>query len=186
MNSNSGLIAARMEPVSLQELVRSSRNPRGYVRVSTDDQNPDLQYAALAAIGLKKDQILFDQESGTNSNRKGYREICQGIVENELDLIIANRIDRLGRDHYELISFFRILENSDCKLGSICEPFVLHWKESSWAFRATWDAIGDARYELMRLKERQRQGIDAKQDLVEKGKATWKGRGPDLQPRKRK
>lgn len=172
------------EPVSLQELVKSSRNPKGYVRVSTEDQNPDLQFSALKAIGLKQHQIYCDIESGTNNERHGYQNIFQGIFHRNIDLVVVNRIDRLGRDHYELVNFFFLLDGSDCRLGSICEPFALHWKESSWAFRATWDAIGDARYELLRLKERQRQGIDAKQDLVSKGKAEWRGRGPDKKPRR--
>lgn len=166
-------------PVSLQDLVKSSRNPKGYVRVSTDDQNPDLQYAALAALGLRKDQILFDQESGTNNKRPGYQKICRYINEGAIDLLIVNRLDRLGRDHYELLSFFQLLENGSkypfyypCQLASICEPFVLHWRESAWAFRATWEAIGDARYELLRLRERQRQGIDAAQDAIRRGTRT--------------
>lgn len=158
--------------MSLLELVRCSRNPIGYVRVSTDDQNPDLQYSALAGIGLKKSQIICDMESGTHSKRPGYQIIYRGILEGNIDLVACNRIDRIGRDHYELVSFLHILEDSGCLLGSICEPFVLHWRESAWAFRATWDAIGDARYELMRLKERQRQGIDAAQEAIKNGKRT--------------
>lgn len=160
------------EQMSLQDLVRSSKNPKGYVRVSTDDQNPDLQYAALAAIGLVKNQIICDVESGTHKNRHGYQKIYCGIREDEIDLIAVNRIDRIGRDHYELVSFLHILEDSGCKLISVCEPFALHWRESSWAFRATWDAIGDARYELLRLKERQRQGIDAAQEAIRRGLRT--------------
>lgn len=158
--------------MNIQDLVRSSKNPKGYVRVSTDDQNLDLQYAALAAIGLKKNQILSDVESGTHSKRIGYQKIYTGILESEIDLIAVNRIDRIGRDQYELVAFLRILENSGCKLISICEPFALNWRESSWAFRALWEAIGDARYELLRLKERQRQGIDAAQDAIRKGYRT--------------
>lgn len=172
MISGSGLIAAQMRPASLQDLVRSSRNPKGYVRVSTDDQNPDLQYAALAAIGLEKSQIIYDIESGTHTKRYGYQEICRSILAGSIDLVIVNRIDRLGRDHYELVSFLHLLENSNCRLASICEPFALHWRESAWAFRATWDAIGDARYELLRLKERQRQGIDAAQEAIRRGLRT--------------
>ncbi len=185
MPSSSGLIAAMMEPVSLPELVRSSRNPKGYVRVSTDEQNPDLQFSALKAIGLKQHQIYCDIESGTNNERPGYQNIFQGIFNRNIDLVIVNRIDRLGRDHYELVNFFFLLDGSICRLASICEPFVMLWKESSWAFRATWETIGDARYELLRLKERQRAGIDTKQDLVSRGLATWKGRGPDKRPRKK-
>ena len=173
--------------------MRSSRNPRGYARVSADNQNPDLQYVALAAVGLKPDQIILDVETGTNSKRKGYQKICQGIHEAEIDLVVVNRIDRLGRDHYELISFLKLLETVEteefsCLLASICEPFVLQWRGSSWAFRATWDAIGDARYELLRLKERQRQGIDAKKD-PKTGMTIpelWRRRGPDKKPRRAK
>jgi DNA invertase Pin-like site-specific DNA recombinase len=161
-----------MRPVSLQDLVRSSRNPKGYVRVSTDDQNPDLQYAALAAIGLEKSQIIYDIESGTHTKRFGYQEICSAVLAGTTDFVAVNRIDRLGRDHYELVSFLHILEDSGCKLISVCEPFVQHWRESAWAFRATWDAIGDARYELLRLKERQRQGIDAAQEAIRRGLRT--------------
>ncbi len=169
MPSSSGLIAAQTMPVSLPELVRSSRNHKGYARVSTGEQNPQLQIDALIASGIKKSDILIDKDSGLNANRYAYREICSRIKSGTLDLVIVNRIDRLGRDHYELINFFRILEDSNCRLASICEPFVLHWKESSWAFRATWEAIGDARYELLRLKERQRQGIETAQDAIRRG-----------------
>ena len=155
--------------MSLQDLIRSSNFPKGYVRVSTDDQNPDLQYAALEGIGLSKSDIIYDIESGTHTKRYGYQEICSRIKSGTIDLIVVNRIDRLGRDHYELISFLNLLENSNCRLASICEPFVLHWRESAWAFRATWDAIGDARYELLRLKERQKQGIAAAQEAIRRG-----------------
>ena len=158
--------------MSLKDLVRSSRNPKGYVRISTDDQNPDLQYAALAAIGLSKSQIVYDIESGTHTKRYGYQGIISSIQAGYTDLLAVNRIDRIGRDHYELVSFLHILEDSGCKLISVCEPFALHWRESAWAFRATWDAIGDARYELLRLKERQRQGIDAAQEMIRRGLRT--------------
>ena len=158
--------------MSLQDLIRSSRNPKGYVRVSTDDQNPDLQYAALAAIGLSKSDIIYDIESGTHTKRYGYQEICKAVLAKTTDLIAVNRIDRIGRDHYELVSFLHILEDSGCRLVSVCEPFALHWRESAWAFRATWDAIGDARYELLRLKERQKQGIAAAQEAIRRGLRT--------------
>jgi DNA invertase Pin-like site-specific DNA recombinase len=169
-----------MIPVSLQDLVKSSWNHKGYARVSTEEQNPQLQLDALTAVGIMKSDILIDYESGMNVDRYAYQEICSRVKTGTLDLVIVNRIDRLGRDHYELLNFFRILEDSSCRLASICEPFVLHWRESSWAFRATWEAIGDARYELLRLRERQRQGIDAAQDAIRRGSRT-KGMG---RPRK--
>lgn len=155
----------------------------GYGRVSTDDQNPDLQYEALKRAGLQEKQIFFDVESGTHIYRREYQKLISKIKDGQVSKITVNRIDRLGRDHYELIYFFKLVEDHNVELVSLCEPFVKDWNKSAWAFRATWDTIGDARYELLRLKERQRQGIDAKKDPIT-GKVTWKGRGKDKKPRK--
>jgi len=157
--------------MSLQELVRSFR-VKGYVRVSSDDQNPQMQFDALTAAGLPISEILVDYESGMNPDRKAYRELIELIADLKIDYAAVYRIDRLGRDQYELVSFLRLLEDYDRGLVSVCEPFALHWRESSWAFRAMWETIGDARYELLRLKERQRQGIDAAKNAIRNGSRT--------------
>ena len=156
----------------------------GYGRVSTQDQNPQLQIDSLLAAGIPRQNILIDVESGTVRDRREYMALCHGIKVGVVGEVWVYRIDRLGRNHYELVSLLQLLEASGCKLISICEPFVEHWHESSWAFRALWEAVGDARYEWLRLKERQRDGINAKQAAVQAGRATWPGRGPDRQPRK--
>lgn len=133
----------------------------GYIRVSTKDQNPQLQYDALVSAGVSPKDILTDIESGSVNSRKNYQVLIDNISKNLIDEVWVYRIDRLGRDQYELVHFLQVLEKHDCTLISICEPFVKDWKDSSWAFRALWEAIGDARYELLRLKERQRAGIAA-------------------------
>ena len=135
----------------------------GYARVSTTEQNLDLQVNALVAAGLQKDHIICDQESGTTRGRRGYQYLLTLIHAGQAEIIKTYRIDRLGRDQYELVDLLQVLEKHDCRLISLCEPFVESWRSSSWAFRALWESIGDARYELLRLKERQRAGIDAAQ-----------------------
>ena len=132
-----------------------------YARVSADHQNLGSQLDALVAVGFKKTDILVDIESGTHDDRKSYQVLCELIRKGQVLEVWVYRIDRLGRNHYELVSFLHLLESSGCELISICEPYIEHWRSSSWAFRATWDAIGDARYELLRLKERQAAGIAA-------------------------
>jgi DNA invertase Pin-like site-specific DNA recombinase len=157
---------------------------KGYIRVSSQDQNPQLQIDSLLAAGLSEIDLLTDVESGTVRERREYGALCHGIRVGVVHEVWVYRVDRLGRDHYELVSFLQLLEAHDCRLVSVCEPFVEHWQESSWAFRALWEAIGDARYELLRLKERQKDGIRAKKAAVKAGRAVWPGRGPDRQPRK--
>ncbi|MBP2029759.1 DNA invertase Pin-like site-specific DNA recombinase [Methanohalophilus levihalophilus] len=147
-----------------------------YARVSADHQNLDSQLDALVSAGFRKNEILVDVESGTHDGRKAYQDLCELIRKGNISEVWVYRIDRLGRNHYELVSFLKLLEDSGCELISLCEPFVKEWRSFSWAFRATWEALGDARYELMRLKERQKAGITAA-----------KGRGKHLgRPRKKK
>lgn len=141
----------------------------GYVRVSSDDQNPDLQFEAMKAAGILPERIISDVESGTHKNRPGYQRIIRYINDGRVRKLTFNRIDRLGRDHYELVSFLQLVEKHNVVIVSLCEPFVQSWNRSSWAFRATWESVGDARYELLRLHERQRQGIDAAQELIRRG-----------------
>lgn len=155
----------------------------GYIRVSTEDQNPQLQKDRIRAYGV--DMLYEDIDSGMNDSRTAYTKLIKTITEGKIETVVVYRIDRLGRNPIELVSFFwEILEKYNIEIVSLMEPFAHEWNKSSWAFRATWDAIGDARYELLRLKERQRAGIDAKKDLVKNGKATWQGRGPDKKPRR--
>lgn len=158
----------------------------GYARVSTEDQNPLLQVDALKAAGIPEDLIFIDIESGTVKDREHYRRICKDVLAGKIQEVWVYRLDRLGRDHYELVSFLQLLEDASCQLVSICEPFAKDWMQSSWAFRALWEALGDARYELLRLKERQRAGIDAKRAAVKAGRASWPGRGPDKGQRKQR
>ncbi|MGZ8509245.1 MAG: recombinase family protein [Chitinophagaceae bacterium] len=154
----------------------------GYIRVSTEDQNPRLQEDCIKAYGV--DLVFKDIDSGMNDERRAYTKLIESIERGEIEEVVVYRIDRLGRNPIELVSFFwNVLDKYLVEINSLMEPFANSWNRSSWAFRATWDAIGDARYELLRLKERQRAGIDAKKEAVRNGKATWKGRGKDLIPR---
>ena len=64
----------------------------GYARVSTQDQNLELQREALTKAGCKK--IFEDKVSGTRANRPGLAKALEMLREG--DTLIVWKLDRLG------------------------------------------------------------------------------------------
>ena len=73
----------------------------GYVRVSTREQHPDRQLAAMGEKGIPPENIFVDKLSGKDFDRPQYRKMCQQLDENSL--VYIKSIDRLGRDYKEII-----------------------------------------------------------------------------------
>ena len=73
----------------------------GYARVSTDDQNLDLQSRALVAAGC---QHVFEDQglSGVATARPGLRKALRALKPG--DVLVVWRLDRLGRSLQHLIS----------------------------------------------------------------------------------
>src|SRR5688572_29979249 len=71
----------------------------GYARVSTNDQNLDLQRSALQNAGCE--QIFTDRVSGTKAERKGLTEALSHLRAG--DTLVVWRLDRLGRSLRHLI-----------------------------------------------------------------------------------
>ncbi len=65
----------------------------GYARVSTLDQNPELQLDALGAAGCER--IFEDRASGARSDRPGLAEALDWMRKG--DTLVVWRLDRLGR-----------------------------------------------------------------------------------------
>ena len=71
----------------------------GYARVSTDDQNLDLQRDALTKAGCER--ICEDHQSGAKADRPGLREALDYAREG--DTLTVWRLDRLSRSLKDLI-----------------------------------------------------------------------------------
>ncbi len=71
----------------------------GYARVSTADQNPDLQEDALQKAGSEK--IFRDVASGAVDSRKGLAEAVDYARDG--DTLVVWKLDRLGRSLKHLI-----------------------------------------------------------------------------------
>ena len=71
----------------------------GYARVSTQDQNLDLQIEALTKAGCKK--IFDDKISGSRAERPGLANMLQMLRED--DTVVVWKLDRLGRSVKNLV-----------------------------------------------------------------------------------
>lgn len=73
----------------------------GYARVSTGDQNLDLQRDALTAAGCEADRIFTDKLSGAKDDRPGLAQALAYVRQG--DTLVVWRLDRLGRSLSHLI-----------------------------------------------------------------------------------
>ena len=89
----------------------------GYARVSTQDQNLDLQNDALKAAGC--DKIYTDKMSGAKTNRPGLEEILGFIRKG--DTLVVWKLDRLGRSLKHLIQVLNQLDERGVYFKSIQE-----------------------------------------------------------------
>src|SRR4051794_39610568 len=87
----------------------------GYARVSTEDQNLDLQCDALTKAGAE--QIFEDKASGTRDGRPGLAGALSHLRKG--DCLIVWRLDRLGRSMRGLIDFAENLRERGIDFRSI-------------------------------------------------------------------
>ncbi|MBQ7761099.1 MAG: recombinase family protein [Clostridia bacterium] len=79
----------------------------GYVRVSTIDQNEERQMVEMRKIGISKDCIFIDKQSGKDFNRKSYKTMLKKLKKGDLLYILS--IDRLGRNYEDIQEQWRFL-----------------------------------------------------------------------------
>lgn len=92
-------------------------SPVGYARVSTAEQNPDLQIAALKAAGCAK--IFSDAQSGAKSDRPGLAEAMAYLRAG--DTLVVWKLDRLGRSLSHLVEVIEDLRKRDIGFRSLTE-----------------------------------------------------------------
>lgn len=94
----------------------------GYARVSTDDQNLDLQRDALQGAGCAK--IYEDRLSGAKAARPGLQQAID--VARAGDILVVWRLDRLGRSLKDLICIVESLDRLGIELQSLQESLATH------------------------------------------------------------
>jgi DNA invertase Pin-like site-specific DNA recombinase len=143
----------------------------GYARVSTDDQSPALQLAALKRDGCK---TIFKDEglSGATTKRPALLR-CLKTLEHG-DTLTVWKLDRLGRSLRDLITMLDDLRARGVKFRSLTEAIDTDTPTG----RAMWQMIGVlAELEKSLISERTRAGVKAA-----KSRGVKFGRKPKLTP----
>ncbi len=89
----------------------------GYARVSSNDQNLDLQIDALKKAGCSK--IFSDKISGMKKSRPGLDNVLSYLREG--DTLVIWKLDRLGRNVKGLIDLIEKLEEKGVHFCSITD-----------------------------------------------------------------
>ena len=145
----------------------------GYARVSTDDQNLDLQRDALRLAGCEK--IYEDRISGAKAARPGLAMALE--VARAGDVLAVWRLDRLGRSLHDLILLGGKLDEMGIGLMSVQEKI----DTSSSGGRLVFHMFGAlAEFERNLVRERTQAGLTAARARGRKG-----GRPKVLDPAKR-
>lgn len=89
----------------------------GYARVSTNDQNPELQHDALQSAGVAR--IFTDKASGATLERPQLKACLDYL--NPGDVLVVWRIDRLGRSLADIVSLVADLADHGVQFRSVTE-----------------------------------------------------------------
>jgi DNA invertase Pin-like site-specific DNA recombinase len=146
----------------------------GYARVSTQDQQLDLQEDALKKAGCEK--IIMDTASGKNSQREGL--ITLKTMLRAGDVLVVWRLDRLGRSLKDLIEWVTYLEEQQVGLESLQEAINTTTPAGKLVFHI-FGAL--AEFERNLILERTKAGLAAARARGRLG-----GRRKALSPEKRR
>lgn len=128
----------------------------GYARVSTDDQNLDLQLDALHKAGINNDHIYADTASGKNAERKELAACLKALRQG--DTLVVWRLDRLGRSLPDLVKIIGELENKGVSFESLTEKIETGSAAGKLVFHV-FAALSE--FERNLIRERTRAGLTA-------------------------
>jgi len=148
--------------------VRLSRKPAkpfsdnrkvGYARVSTREQNLDLQLDALRAYGVREDNLWYDVISGARSKRPELQNAFMDARPG--DEFVVWKLDRLGRNSDDLLSWVLGFQKKGIKFVSLTEVVEVNSSNGRFALRMM---AAMSEFERDRVIERTMAGVQAAKD----------------------
>jgi DNA invertase Pin-like site-specific DNA recombinase len=129
----------------------------GYARVSTQEQDLQLQLDALKKEGCTKEHIYTDKISGSKKERPGLDECLSELKEG--DVLLVWRLDRLGRSMPHLVGLIEELRSRGVAFRSICDGAIDTTTASGELIFNIFSSL--AQFEKRLIQERTRAGLVA-------------------------
>lgn len=134
----------------------------GYARVSTQDQNLDLQIQALTQAGCQK--IFEDKISGSRAERPGLAKALEMLREG--DTLVVWKLDRLGRSVQSLVDLVGNLYKQGVQFKSLTDAIDTGTTSGRFFFHVM-ASLAEMEREL--TVERTRAGLEIARQLGRKG-----------------
>ena len=134
----------------------------GYARVSTQDQNLDLQTEALTKVGCKK--IYNDKISGSRAERPGLTKALEMLREG--DTLVVWKLDRLGRSVKNLVDLVGELHQQGIQFNILTDAIYTGTPSGRFFFHVM-ASLAEMEREL--TVERTRAGLEVARQLGRKG-----------------
>ena len=157
----------------------------GYLRVSSEDQNPQRQIEALKEYEkeLKDENIFMDKQPGKDFIRDNYLELKKILREG--DILIVKELDRFGRNKQMIKDELSWMADKGVRVKILDIPTTLIDlpEENSWVIKMVnnilIEVLGSiAEEERTKIKTRQKEGI-----AIAKREGVYKGRKPKELPK---
>lgn len=140
----------------------------GYARISTQDQNLELQREALTKAGCQK--VFEDKVSGTRADRPGLGTAQEMLREG--DTLVVWKLDRLGRSVKQLVDLVGALHKQGVQFKSLTDAIDTSTPSGRFFFHVM-ASLAEMEREL--IIERTRAGLAVARQLGRKG-----GRKPKM------
>ena len=134
----------------------------GYARVSTQDQNLNLQIDALRKSGCEK--VFDDKVSGTRAERPGLTKALELMRTG--DTLVVWKLDRLGRSVKQLVDLVAGLQKQNVQFKSLTDAIDTGTPSGRFFFHVM-ASLAEMEREL--TVERTRAGLEIARQLGSKG-----------------
>lgn len=126
-----------------------------YVRVSTEDQNVDMQLAAVRAAGVTDENIFLEKISAVNAKRPQFGLLLKMLEPG--DTLLVYSLSRLSRDLKQLLALVDYFSENDITLRSTSEAHIDPSTAQGRLLISITGAVDEN--ERLRIRDRTRDGM---------------------------